>query len=92
MNEILGDLFAKCQQLPDDELKVLLTAMTREQKERDCQARKIAWQRVIEALNNFMDEYGSISVMRTGDQPCNALILRYHEFVTPTIGELEVEA
>ena len=92
MNETLDNLFTKCQQLPDEDFGVLMSAMMREQKDRDCRAQKEAWQRVVEALNGFMKEYGSVSVMRTGDQPCNALILRHHEFVSPAVGELEVEA
>ena len=92
MNETLDNLFTKCQQLPDEDFGVLLSAMMREQKERDCRVQREAWQRVVKALNDFMKEYGSVSVMRTGDQPCNALILRHHEFVSPAVGELEVEA
>lgn len=92
MNETLDTVFARCQQLPDEDFGVLLSALMREQKERNCRVQKAAWQRVVEALNDFMKEYGSVSVMRTGDQPCNALILRHREFVSPAIGELEVEA
>lgn len=92
MNETVNNLFAKCQQLPNNDLGVLLSALMREQKDRDCRAQRAAWQRVVEALNDFMKEYGSVSVMRTGDQPCNALILRHKEFVSPAIGEIEVEA
>ena len=92
MNETLDNLFAKCQQLPDEEFNVLFAALRKEQEERKDRVAKADWQRVIDALNNFMKQYGCISVMRTGDQPCNALILRHHEFVSPDFGELEVEA
>lgn len=92
MSETIDTVFARCQQLPDADLGVLLSALMRERKERDCRAQKAAWARVVEALNEFMKEYGSVSVMRTGDQPCNALILRHKEFTSPAVGELEVEA
>ena len=85
-------VFAQATQLPDNELGVLLSALMREQKQRDSRKAQAAWNKVVEALNNFMKDYGSISVMRTGDQPCNALILRHKEFVSPAFGELEVEA
>ena len=92
MSETIDIVLARCQQLPNEDFGVLLSALMREQKERDCRAQKAAWQRVVDALNDFMKAYGSVSVMRTGDQPCNALILRHKEFVSPAIGEIEVEA
>lgn len=92
MNETLDAMFAKCQKLSDEDFNVLFTALRREQEERRDRVAKAAWQRVVNTLNDFMKEYGSVSVMRTGDQPCNALILRYREFVSPDFGELEVEA
>lgn len=90
--QTLDNIFAQAAQLSDDEFGILLSAMMREQKQRDSRKAQAAWNRVTEALNAFMQEYGSVSVMRTGDQPCNALILRHNEFVSPAFGELEVEA
>lgn len=90
--QTLDNIFAHATQLSDDEFGVLLSAMMREQKQRDSRKAQAAWNRVIDALNDFMQDYGSVSVMRTGDQPCNAIILRSKEFVSPAFGELEVEA
>jgi hypothetical protein len=90
--QTLDDIFAHATQLSDAEFGVLLSAMMREQKERDSRKEQAAWGRVLDALNDYTKAYGSVSVMRTGDQPCNAIILRSREFTSPAFGELEVEA
>ena len=90
--QTLDDIFAHATQLSDDEFDVLLSAMMREQKQRDNRKEHAAWSKVLDALNDYTQVYGCVSVMRTGDQPCNAIILRSKEFVSPAFGELEVEA
>lgn len=88
MNEVLNNLFAKCQQLPDADLGVLLSALMREQKERDCRAHKAAWQRVEEALTAYIKDYGDVIVNdnRDGDG-----VVLSHGSWTSSLGLIEVE-
>ena len=88
MNEILNNLFAKCQQLPDTDLGVLLSALMREQKDRDCRAQKAAWQRVVDALTSYIKDYGDVIINdnRDGDG-----VVLTHGGWTYSLGLIEVE-
>jgi hypothetical protein len=88
MNETLDNLFARCQQLPDADFGVLLSAMMREQKERDCRAQKAAWQRVVESLTSYIKDYGDVIVNdnRDGDG-----VVLSHGSWTCSLGLIEVE-
>jgi hypothetical protein len=92
MNETLDKLFTKCQQLPDTDLGVLLSALMREQKERDCRKKKAAWARVCEAITHYTANYGNIRVADfSGDE--NVEITLYHEqFDFSEYGDIEVGA
>lgn len=92
MNETVNNLFAKCQQLPDEDLGVLLSAMMREQKDRDCRAQRAAWQRVCDAITDYTSKFGNISVADyTGDE--DVIIPLYHgQFTFSEYGDIEVGA
>ena len=77
MNETLDNLFAKCQKLSDTDFGALLSAMMREQKERDCREQKAAWAKVREAINHYTAKYGNIRVAEFGDDE-NTEIILYH--------------
>lgn len=92
MNETLDNLFAKCQQLPDTDFGVLLSAMMREQKERDCKKQKAAWANVCEAIANYVTNYGSIRVADfTGDENTE-ITLYLGQFAFSEYGDIEVGA
>jgi hypothetical protein len=67
MNETLDNLFAHCQQLCDDDLSTLMTALIKEKEARDTRAEKEAWQRVMDAINNYINNFGFITV-EDGDE------------------------
>ena len=90
MNETLDKLFAKCQQLPDTDFGVLLSAMMREQKERDCREHKAAWTRVCEAITNYTAKFGNISVNNSNNG--NTVILEHGFFTYSEYGDIEVGA
>jgi hypothetical protein len=92
MNETLDNLFAKCQQLSDEDLGVLLSAMMHEQKDRDCRAHKEAWAKVCEAIADYTANYGGIRVADfCGDE--NTEIYLYHgQFASSEYGSIEVGA
>lgn len=90
MNETLDNLFAKCQQLPDKDLGVLLSAMMREQKDRDCKKHKAAWARVREAIEHYTANYGNISVSDYNDG--NTIVLQHGFFAFSEYGDIEVGA
>ena len=92
MSEILDNLFAKCQQLSDQDLGVLLSAMMREQKERDCRAQKAAWARVCDAIAHYTANYGNIRVADfCGDEDIE-IVLHHGEFAFSEYGDIEVGA
>ena len=92
MSETLDNVFAKCQQLPDEDFGVLLSALMREQKERDCKKQKAAWARVTDAIKNYTANYGNIRVADyCGDE--NVEITLYHgQFAFSEYGDIEVGA
>ena len=90
MNEIVNNLVAKCQQLPDEDLGVLLSAMMREQKERDCKKQKEAWARVCEAITHYTANYGSITVADYNDW--DTVALHHGQFTFGAYGDIEVGA
>lgn len=92
MNETLDNLFAKCQQLPDEDLGVLLSAMMREQKDRDCRKQKAAWTRVCEAIMYYTANYGNIRVADfCGDEDME-ICLCHGQFAFSQYGDIEVGA
>ena len=92
MNETLDNLFAKCQQLSDEELGVLLSAMMREQKDRDCKKHKAAWARVREAIEHYTANYGNIRVANfCGDEDVE-ICLHHGQFAFSEYGDIEVGA
>ena len=90
--ETLDSLFAKCQQLSDADLSILLSAMMREQKERDCKAQKAAWVKVCEAINNYVANFGNIRVANTCGYENVEIILQHGQFAFSEYGDIEVGA
>ena len=92
MNETLDTVFARCQQLPDEDLGVLLSALMREQKERDCRAQKAAWARVCEAITYYTSKFGDISVADYRDDEDVIIPLYHGQFTFSEYGDIEVGA
>lgn len=92
MNETLDNLFAKCQQLPDTDFGVLLSAMMREQKERDCRAQKEAWQKVVEAVRHYTANFGNIRVADCCGDDENVICLHHGQYAFSEYGDIEVGA
>lgn len=90
--ETLDDLFAKCQQLPDADFGVLLSAMMREQKDRDCKAQRAAWAKVREAISNYVANFGNIRVADFCDCENVEIILQHGQFAFSEYGDIEVGA
>ena len=88
MNETLDNLFAKCQQLPEADFTVLVSAMMREQQERECRAQKAAWQRVEEALTSYIKNYGDIII--TNNRDGDGIVLSHGDWTcSPVLIEVE---
>ena len=92
MNETLDKLFTKCQQLPDTDLGVLLSALMREQKERDCRKQKAAWARVCEAITHYTAEFGNIRVADFSGDENIEITLYSKQFAFSEYGDIEVGA
>ena len=92
MNETLDNVFAKCQQLPDDDLGVLLSALMREQKERDCKKQKAAWARVRDAISCYTANYGNIRVADFSGDENIEIVLHHGQFAFSEYGDIEVGA
>ena len=92
MNEIVNNLFVKCQQLPDEDLGVLLSTMMREQKERDCKKQRAAWARVCEAITHYTTNYGNIRVADFYGDEDTEITLHHGQFAFSKYGDIEVGA
>ena len=92
MNKILNDLFAKCQQLPDEGLEILFEAISQEKRERDCRAQKAAWARVCDAITDYTSKFGDISVADYRDDEDVIIPLYHGQFTFSEYGDIEVGA
>lgn len=92
MNETLDNVFAKCQQLPDEDLGVLLSALMREQKARDCKKQKAAWNNVIDAVKHYTAIYGNIRVADFSGDENVEIVLHHGQFAFSEYGDIEVGA
>lgn len=92
MNETLDSLFAQCQQLSDGDLQVLLSAVMREQKERDCKKQKAAWARVCEAIMHYTANCGNIRVADFCGNEDMEIVLCHGQFAFSQYGDIEVGA
>lgn len=92
MSETLDNLFAKCQQLPDTDLGVLLSALMREQKDRDCRAQKAAWAKVREAITHYTANFGNIRVADFSGDEDTEITLYHGQFAFSEYGDIEVGA
>ena len=88
MNETLNNLFAKCQQLSDEDLQVLFNAISKEKIVRDTKAQKESWRRVIEALTSYIDDYGDIII--TDNRDGDGIVLSHGSW-TGSPGLIEIE-
>ena len=88
MNEVLNNIFAKCQQLPDEDIGVLLSALMREQKERDCRAKRAAWNKVVNALVDYIHEYGPVVIEDNEDG--TGITLHENQWTYGTLGIIDV--
>jgi len=92
INETLDNLFAKCQQLSDEDFEILLSAMKREQQERDTKVQKEAWSRVCEAVAYYTANYGNIRVADYSGDENVEICLYYGQFAFSEYGDIEVGA
>lgn len=92
INETLDNLFAQCQQLSDGDLEVLLSAVMREQKERDCKKQKAAWAQVCEAIAHYTAHFGNIRVADFSGDENVEICLYYGQFAFSEYGDIEVGA
>lgn len=90
INETLDNLFAKCQQLSDDELESLLNGIMTERQNRQDREQRAAWERVCEAVIHYTANYGSIRVSDYDDG--NTVVLEYGCFTYSAYGDIEVGA
>ena len=88
----IDKMFAECQQLSDEDLGVLLSALMREQKERDCRVKRAAWNKVVDAIRHYTANYGNIRVADyCGDENVE-IVLHHGQFTFSEYGDIEVGA
>lgn len=88
----LDKMFADCQQLSDEDFGVLLSALMREQKERDCREKRVAWNKVVDAVRHYTANYGNIRVADyCGDEDVE-IVLHHGQFTFSEYGDIEVGA
>ena len=92
MNETLDNLFAKCQQLPDDDLETLFNGIMTERKNRQDREKRAAWARVCEAIKNYTSKFGNIRVADFSGDENVEIVLCHGEFAFSEYGDIEVGA
>ena len=81
----IDGLFAECKMLSDDELSVLMNGLQTEVNDRRGRVKREAWQKVVDAINMYAEEYGPIEVC--DDDVC--IYLHAREF-SHILGEISV--
>ena len=84
----LDKMFAECQQLSDEDFGVLLSALMREQKERDCRVKRAAWNKVVNALVDYIHEYGP--VVFEDNEDGTGITLHENQWAYGTLGIIDV--
>jgi hypothetical protein len=92
MKESLDSLFAECRQMSDTDLELLLSALMREQKERDCKKQKAAWAKVCDAITHYVAEFGNIRVADFSGDEDTEICLYHGQFAFSEYGDIEVGA
>lgn len=90
--ETLDSVCACVSQLSDDELDVVLSALMREKKDRDCKAQRAAWAKVREAINHYVANFGNIRVANACGYENVEIILQHGQFAFSEYGDIEVGA
>ena len=81
----IDGLFAECKMLSDDELSVLMNGIQSEISDRKGRAKREAWQKVVDAINMYAEEYGAIEIY--DDDVCIYLHARGFSHI---LGEISV--
>ena len=63
----MDKVFAECKKLNDEDFGVLLSAMMREQEDRDCRVQRAAWNNVCKALDDYVEQYGYFTIFYDGE-------------------------
>ena len=78
-------LFAECKKLSDGELFVLMSDLQSEINDRQMRSKREAWEKVVDAINAYTEEYGFIEIC--DNDWC--IYLRAREF-SHNLGEISV--
>lgn len=90
--ETLDSVCACVSQLSDDELDIVLSALMREKKDRDCKAQRAAWAKVREAINHYVAHFGNIRVADFCGDEAVEISLIHGQFAFSEYGDIEVGA
>lgn len=88
MNETLDEIFLYCKELGEEDYKILLAKLKEEEVNREYRLQKEAWQKVVEALEFYISNYGDIII--TDNRDGDGIVLEHGSW-TCSPGLIEVE-
>ena len=84
----LDEIFAYCKQLGEEDYKILLDKMKEEERNREHRLQLDAWNKVIKAIESYIENYGDIII--TDNRDGDGIVLSRREW-TSSPGLIEVE-
>ena len=88
MRNTLDEIFLYCKELGEEDYKILLAKLKEEESNREYRYQKEAWNKVVEALVFYIDNYGSIII--TDNRDGDGIVLNHGEWAS-SVGLIEVE-
>lgn len=84
----LDEIFCYCKELGEEDYKILLAKLKEEESNREYRLQKAAWQKVVEALEFYISNYGDIII--TDNRDGDGIVLSHGDW-THSPGLIEVE-
>lgn len=88
MKATLDEIFCYCKELREEDYKTLLAKLKEEEFNREYRRQKEAWGKVVEALANYIENYGDVII--TDNRDGDGIVLSHDDW-TCSPGLIEVE-
>lgn len=86
----LDEMLAKCQQLSNDDLNIVVEELQKEQKTRKAKEQQAAWDNVFEVIKHYVNTYGDIVISDYYSSCSDLRLTKPSGFVSERMGVIDV--
>ena len=86
----LDNIVAKCQQLSNDDLNIVVEELQKEQKSRKDKEQQAAWDNVFEVIKHYVNTYGDIVISDYYGCCSDLQLTKPSGFVSERMGVIDV--